>query len=103
MNSKKYAAVLSIAVREFENRFQEFQKSSQFFWYICDYFLIQHKYIFKVECIDLQSDIQLKNLIMFLYQRKISLASQSHLTLVIVLGTMHLLWTIVFKDETQEE
>ena len=30
MNSKKYAAVLAVLIKEFENRFQDCRKNSQF-------------------------------------------------------------------------
>lgn len=45
MNSKKYAALLSILIREFENRFQDCKKNPNFFWFICDSFSSWHKYM----------------------------------------------------------
>lgn len=36
MNSKKYAPVLSVLIKEFENGFQECQKNDCFFQNICE-------------------------------------------------------------------
>ena len=41
-NSKKYAAIL---IKEFGNRFQDFQKNHLFFLYVCDSTFCLHKYI----------------------------------------------------------
>ena len=62
------AAMLSVLIQEFENRFQDRCFFFNFFLYICNSFFIQHKYIFQIECIELSSDIQLRNLIVSFYQ-----------------------------------
>ena len=43
MNSKKYAPVLSVLIKEFENGFQECQKKSSIC--VCDTIFSQHKYM----------------------------------------------------------
>jgi len=70
VNSKNYVAMLSVVIKEFENMFQDCKKK---------------KINFQMECINLQSDIHLKNLIMYLCQTLIIpiFASQSHLIYVI--------------------
>ncbi len=47
VNSEKYAAVLSILIKEFENRFQDLQKKHQFFCCccICNSVFSTNKYI----------------------------------------------------------
>ena len=65
VNSKKYAAILW--QRNLRTGFKTAQKDLQFFW--CFSIFSQHKYIFQMECIKLQSDIQqIFNLTMSLYQ-----------------------------------
>ena len=44
VNTEKYAAVLSILMNKFENRFQCFKNKSFFFLYICDSIFSWHKY-----------------------------------------------------------
>ena len=45
VNSKKYAAVLSIVIQAFENKSQDCQKKSSVFWYVCNSIFSWHKYI----------------------------------------------------------
>lgn len=66
VNSEKYAALLCILIEEFENRFQD-RKKRRFFG-VCNSTFIPHKSIFQMECIDMPWDVQLKDLIMPLYQ-----------------------------------
>ena len=72
VSSKKYAALLSILILEFENSFQGCRKKTTHFF--LGIFLTQFSVDvntlpgnFQVECIEFQSDIQLKNLVMSLY------------------------------------
>lgn len=62
-------ASLSILIKEFVNRFQDSKKKKKsIFFYICNSIFNGHKYAnFQMECLELQSDIHLKNLIMSLY------------------------------------
>jgi len=61
-NSKKYASLILILINEFETRFQDFRKNSQLFAiltpFLVDITAVETK--FQMECIELQSDIQLK-------------------------------------------
>lgn len=98
VNSKqKYSAVFSVLIKELENKLQDWRKHP-FFWYICGSLFSQHKYIktedFQMECIELQSHIQLKQKpnhvsLPDFYKpsltREIALASQPHLIHVIAL------------------
>ena len=73
VNSEKYAAMLSILIKEFENRFQDCQKNHEFMFVTP--FSVNRSTLsadFQVELMELQSDIQLKNLIMSLYWTSIS-------------------------------
>lgn len=71
------------------------QKSS-IFLYIWNSIFIQHKYIFQMECIDLQYDIQLKNLIMsqpdFKREQYPSLISHLNTPLVLLVSFIFLLF-----------
>ena len=73
VNSEKYAAMLSILIKEFENWFQECQKDHEFMFVTP--FSVNRSTLsadFQVELMELQSDIQLKKLIMSLYWTSIS-------------------------------
>jgi len=64
--------VLSILIKEFENKFQDFkkQKTHQFLCVFLTQFAVHINTLpvnLQMEYIELQSDVQLKNLIMSLY------------------------------------
>jgi len=45
VNREKCAAVLSVVIKDFENRFQDCKKIYiSFFWFICNSIFSQHKY-----------------------------------------------------------
>jgi len=70
VHSKKYVAMLSILIKEFENSFQDYKKSDQFFGTFATPFSVNRNTLpanFQTDCIELQKDIQLKYLIMPLY------------------------------------
>jgi len=69
VKSKKDAVMLSALVKEFENRLQDCQKTSLFCILAIPFSVdINTSPVnFQTECIEAQSDIQLKNLIMRLY------------------------------------
>lgn len=45
VNRENYAAMLSTVIKEFENGFQDSQKKSPIFWFICGPICSQHKYV----------------------------------------------------------
>ena len=104
-NNEKYASVLSVWIQEFENRFQDC-------WYIVSSIFLANINTLPVrvqtECTELQSDMQLKILIMCLYQSSvIPLLPERNtpcFTLLILVTTFwqyaHL-WTTVFRDEVK--
>jgi len=57
VNSVKYAAVLSDAINEFENRLQDCQIITNFFVYLPLHSQLILPVNFQMECIDLQSKI----------------------------------------------
>jgi len=62
-NSEKYASLILILINEFETRFQDFRKNSQLFAIFATPFSVDIPAVetkFQMECIELQSDIQLK-------------------------------------------
>ncbi|KAL4136149.1 hypothetical protein QTP88_007713 [Uroleucon formosanum] len=62
-NSEKYASLILILINEFETRFQDFRKNSQLFAIFATPFSVNIPTVetkFQMECIELQSDIQLK-------------------------------------------
>ena len=63
MNSEKYAVLLSILIKEFENRLHNSWKKHHFGGIIATPFSVDINTLpanFQMECIELQSDIQLK-------------------------------------------
>ena len=112
-NKKTHAAIHSVLIKEPENEFQDCQKKSSYFWYICNPVFSWHNTLpgnFQMEHIELQSDIQLKNLTSSLHFYKLSLTgkktfliSQSHFIHVITFWQYTQLWTTIFKDEAQEK
>ena len=63
VNNEKYAALLFDLIQEFENRFQDFRKNHQSFGIFATPFSVDINILpanFQMECIELQSDIQLK-------------------------------------------
>lgn len=63
--NKEYAVMLSILIKEFENRFQDGKKNHEFGF--VKPFSVDTNTLpasFQMHCTELQSDIQLKNLIM---------------------------------------
>ena len=63
VNSKKYAALLFNLIQEFENRFQDFHENNQYFAISASPFSVNINMLpanFQMECMELQSDIQLK-------------------------------------------
>ena len=75
VNRERYVAVLSILIQQFKNRFQDWWRNHHFFWCICNYTLVNTDTLsadFQMGCMGLQSDIQLKNQIMSLYQTFLS-------------------------------
>lgn len=73
VKSKKYTALFSIG--EIENKFQDCQKKKSIFGIFVTPFPVDISTLpatFQMECKELQSDIQLKNLLMSLYQTFIS-------------------------------
>jgi len=107
VNREKYAALLSILMKE---QVPRLQKKSSFLKYICNLIFSWHKYI---TCeftngmyrVSIRHSTQkfdhvcLRDFLFALsYQRKISLASQSYLIHVIASWGIHL-WTVIFKDE----
>lgn len=72
MSSDKYAAVPSVAIKGFGNRFQEFQKNNPFCFFV--YLQLQFQSTEKPDLwifswnVELQSGINSKNLIAALYQ-----------------------------------
>ena len=60
---KKYAVLLFELIQEFENRFQDFWENNQYFVIFVTPFSVDINMLpanFQMECIELQSDIQLK-------------------------------------------
>jgi len=46
VNSEKYASLLSVLIKEIENKFQDWlKKKKSTFWYICDFIFNLHRYI----------------------------------------------------------
>ena len=77
VNSGRYPTVLPVLEKEFENRFQECWKKNHFFFLIrvvtpCPVNINTLLTNFQMECVKLQSDIRLNNLIVSLYQTFIS-------------------------------
>ena len=116
MTSKKHAALLSDLIQEFENRFQEFLGNNQYFAIFVTLFSVDMNMLpanFQMECIELWSDIQLKDkfdcvsLLDFyrscLQGRQISPASQSCLIHVITIWQHLHLRATIFKNETHYE
>jgi hypothetical protein len=63
VNNEKYAALLFDLIQEFENRFQDFRKNHQSFGIFTTPFSVDINILpanLQMECIELQSDIQLK-------------------------------------------
>lgn len=63
VRSERYASLLSTLIEEFENRFQDFKENRTFFSIFSTPFSVDINTIpasFQMECIELQSDIQLK-------------------------------------------
>ena len=52
VSREKYAAMLSVLIKEFENRFQDCRKKSSIFLYLWNSIFICHKYSFQTECIE---------------------------------------------------
>ena len=70
VSHKKHTALLSILIKEFESRFQDCQKNHHFFPIFVTPLSVDIYALainFQMECIELQSDIPLKNVIMSLY------------------------------------
>ena len=64
VNSKTYAAVLHVLIKEFENRVQDCWKKSSIFGVFVILFsdvINEFAVNFQMKCIELQSDIQLKD------------------------------------------
>ena len=62
-NSEEYASLILILINEVETRFQDFRMNSQLFAIFATPFSVDITAVetkFQVECIELQSDIQLK-------------------------------------------
>ncbi|KAF0747377.1 general transcription factor II-I repeat domain-containing protein 2B-like [Aphis craccivora] len=62
-NSKKYFSLILILIYEFETRFQDFRKNNQLFAIFLTPFSVDITAVetkFQMNCIELQSDIQLK-------------------------------------------
>lgn len=84
---QKYTALISVLMKEFENWFQDCKKH---FGKFATPFSFDTNTFFQMGCTNLQSDSQLKNLIMSLYPifiREIPLTSQSCLIHVIAFGS----------------
>ena len=45
VNSKKYAVIISVLIKEFDSRFQNCQNNYQFFWFTCNSIFSWHQYI----------------------------------------------------------
>ena len=63
VNSRKYAASPFNVIQEFENRFQDFHENNQYFAIFATPFSVDINMLpanFQMECIELRSDIQLK-------------------------------------------
>jgi len=74
LNSKEYAAALSVVIKEFENRFQDGWKDNQFmFVALFSVDVSTWPVNIQMECVELQSVTQLKNLTLSLYQTSLSL------------------------------
>jgi len=74
LKSEEYTAMLSVLIKDFENRFHDCQKNHQFMFVTL--FSVDINTLptnSQTECIQLQSDLQLKNLVMSLYQIFITL------------------------------
>ena len=70
VNSEKYVAFLFILIKDFENRFQDCKKCHQSFGILETLFSVDINILpakFQIECRELQSDIQFKNLIISPY------------------------------------
>lgn len=109
VNSKKYAAMPCFLIQGFENGFQDCWNKWWTFLYISAPFSVNMNTLpvnFQVECIELRSDIHLRNLTLSLYhalispllpEREIPPPSQTHLIRVTTFGQHVHLWTTVFK------
>lgn len=71
VNSRKYVAVLSILIKQFEKNFQDGWKKSSIFHFICNAIFGRLKYITS-EFSNWMWKVVIKNLIVFLYQIFIS-------------------------------
>jgi len=71
VNSRKYAAMLSILIKQFENRFQDWSQKSSIFHFICNSIFSRPKYITS-EFSNWMCRVVIKNLIVSLYQIFIS-------------------------------
>lgn len=63
VKSEKYAALLLHLIQEFESRFEDFRKKNQYFDIFATPFSVDINMLptqFQTECIELQSDNQLK-------------------------------------------
>ena len=63
VNSEKYAASLFDLIQEFKNRFQDFRENNQYFATFATPFSVYINMLpanFKIECVELQADIKLK-------------------------------------------
>lgn len=75
VSHEKYAATPAVLIKEFENRFQDCPKGHSFFTIFATPFSINITTLsanFQAERMELQSDVQLKCMIMSLYQPLIS-------------------------------
>ena len=112
VNSEKYAALLFNLIQEFENRFQDFWENNQYFAIFETQFSININMLpanFQMECIKLQTDIQLKekfdcvSLLDFYgsyLPRDKSLASQSYLIHAITIWQHLHLRANILKNKT---
>ena len=116
VSSEIYAALLLNLIREFGNRFQDFQGNNQYFAIFATPSSVDINMLpanFQMECIELWSDIQLKDkfdcvsLLDFyrscLQGRQISPASQSCLIHVITIWQHLHVRATIFKNETHYE
>ena len=116
MNSDKYAALLSILIKEFENKLQDFWRKSSIFLHVCDsifcwYKCITYKFSNGLYRVAVRHSTQIKIwscvfsrlLDNLSYHIKTSLISQSCFIDVITVWQYTHLWTNIFKVEIKEE
>lgn len=68
LSSEEYTAMLSRLIKKFENRFQDYKKNQFTFPTLFAFDINTWPENFEIDCIEFQSDVQLSNLIMSLYQ-----------------------------------